>query len=205
MPEIYVLTNRFQAGQRPLTAVLQEAAEAGADAVILREKDLSPAELYNLARKIRIHLMGTKTKLIINTSIETAMACGADGVHLGAGSLPLEAARRLLPGKTVGVSVHSPEEALVAQSGGADYVLAGHVFPTGSKPGLPGRGLEFIKQVSSMVSLPVIAIGGINYKNAHRVIGAGAAGIAVMSSVMESENITHTLQELHRALSRNTV
>ncbi len=200
MSSLFVVTNRALTGKRPLTAVLEEAVQAGADAVILREKDLSPSELYSLACRVKDICLGAGVKLFINTSVEVALACGADGVHLGRGSLPPEAVRRLLPDKTVGVSVHSLEEAVRAAANGADYVMAGHVFVTASKPGLPGRGLDFVRQLSSIISIPVIAIGGINRRNAGEVINAGAAGVAVMSLVMESGNVRKTVTDLKRAL-----
>lgn len=200
MPKVFVVTNRALIGKRPLPAVLEEAVLGGADAVILREKDLSPADLFCLACRVKDTCSGTGAKLYINTSVEVALACGADGVHLGRGSLPPGIVRRLLPSKTIGVSAHSLEEAVQAEASGADYVLAGHIFATDSKPGLPGRGPDFVRQLSSTLSIPVIAIGGINHRNAADVIKAGAAGIAVMSLVMESANVRRTISDLKRAL-----
>lgn len=194
LPEIFVITNRTLIGTRSLSQVITSVVEGGADTIILREKDLLPADLYKIASKAMKICKGSNTKLIINSSIEVALACDADGVHLGFGSLPVNAARTLLSGKIVGVSVHSSEEAEAAQAMGADYLLAGHVFPTNSKAGQPGRGLEFIKNLSAQVQIPVIAIGGINTRNAKDVINAGAAGIAVMSAVMESTDIPGTIE-----------
>lgn len=200
MPIIQVITNRTQTNSRPLVSVVKEVIAGGADAVILREKDLRPIELFRLADKIMELCAGTETKLFINSSVEAALACEADGVHLGYGSLPVETVRRILPGKTIGVSVHSLQEALDAHTGGADYILAGHIFSTASKPGRPGQGTEFIRTLVSGISLPVIGIGGINTENASQVIRAGAAGIAVMSLVMESDNIPDILDKLRKSL-----
>lgn len=194
LSDIFVVTNRTLVRNRSLSQVISSVVEGGADMIILREKDLLPAELYKMATKAMEICRGSKTKLIINSSVEVSLACDADGVHLGFGSLPIDAVRSLLPSrKIIGVSVHSPEEAETAQSMGADYLLAGHVFPTNSKAGQPGRGLEFIKNLSSQVQIPVIAIGGINIRNAKDVINAGAAGVAVMSAVMESVDIPDTI------------
>ena len=200
MPKIFVITNRALTNGRPLVSVIREAAAAGVDAVILREKDLAAAELYELGIKMSDFCAGTKTELIINSSVETAIACKAAGVHLGTGSLPLKVVRAIVPDKIVGVSIHSTAEALQAQADGADYVLAGHIFPTCSKPGLAGRGLDFVRSVKSAVNLPVIAIGGINPENAAMVIRAGADGIAVMSLVMEAADITGTVKALRRSI-----
>jgi len=200
MPKIFVITNRTLTNGRPLVSVIREAAATGADAVILREKDLAAAELYELGAEMSAICKGTETKLIINSSVETAIACNASGVHLGIGSLPLKVVRAMVPDKIVGVSVHSTAEALQAQADGADYILAGHVFPTLSKPGLAGRGLDFISSVKASVKIPVIAIGGINPENAAGVIQAGANGIAVMSLVMEAADITGTIKALRRSM-----
>ena len=200
MPEIFIVTNRTLNPGIPLESIIKEAVSAGADKIILREKDLTPAELYKLGCKIAGICSGTKTQLLINSSVETAIACDAAGVHLGAGCLPLEAIRNMVPHKTVGVSVHSVEEAAAAQSGGADYVLAGHIFPTASKPSLAGRGPEFIKKIRSVVDIPIIAIGGINHENAGLVIRHGAHGVAVMSVVMQSPDVAGTIHKLRQSI-----
>lgn len=200
MPEIFVLTNRTLIGSRSLSQVINAVVEGGADTIILREKDLLPSELYKIASKAMEICRGSKTKLFINSSVEVALAADADGVHLGFGSLPVDAVRRLLPRKIIGVSVHTLEEAETAQSMGADYVLAGHVFPTNSKAGQPGRGLQFINQLSTQLQIPLIGIGGINYRNASDVVHAGAAGIAIMSAVMESVNITDTIRRFRKGI-----
>ena len=159
MPRIFAVTNRRSTGDRPFLSFIKEVVLAGVDAIILREKDLAPADLYRLACSVQKICDGTETRLLINTSIEVALAAGADGVHLGAGSLPPDAARRIMPGGIIGVSVHSPAEAVKAAAKGADYILAGHVFPTRSKPGQDGRGPGFITQIAELVTIPVIGIG----------------------------------------------
>ena len=201
MPQIFVVTDRHKTNGRSLLSVLEKVVQAGADAIILREKDLPPAELYKLACQVQALCAGGNTKLLINSSVETALACGSNGVHLGFGSLPLEPARKILSEKLIGISIHSPAEATAAQNSGADYVLAGHIFATASKPGQPGRGLEFVTQVSTTVTVPVIVIGGITAANAAAVIKAGAAGIAVLSSVMHSEDIPQTIHSLRQAVT----
>lgn len=200
LSQIFIVTNRTLIRNRSLSQVITSVVEGGADAIILREKDLLPADLYKIASKAMGICRSSKTKLIVNSSVEVALAVDADGVHLGFGSLPVDAVRRLLPRKIIGVSVHSLEEAETAQSLGADYILAGHVFPTNSKAGQPGRGLDFIKQLNLKLQIPLIGIGGINNINAADVINAGAAGIAVMSAVMESIDIPDTIRQFRKGM-----
>lgn len=187
-----------------LAATVAAAAQAGADVIQLREKGLSPRELYALAVKIQDVLANRHTKLVINGSVEVALAVDAAGVHLGYGSLPLPVVRRLLPGKQVGVSVHTVAEAVQAQREGADYIIAGHIFATRSKAGLPPRGLAFLTQVCQAVTVPVLAIGGITAANASTVLHAGAAGIAVMSSVMAATEPGAVVTRLKKALVEPT-
>lgn len=176
---------------------LSEISRGGADYVILREKDLSEAEYAELA--------------------ERALAvCGGKLVIHGTGALPL--LRRLprihLPlavlennpnlrreAELLGVSIHSPEEAKRAESLGADYVTAGHIFDTSCKSGVPGRGLGFLRETAASVRIPVYAIGGISAGNVAAVRGAGAAGACVMSGLMSCPDARAELEALRRALA----
>jgi thiamine-phosphate pyrophosphorylase len=124
-------------------------------------------------------------RLLINDRVDVALACGADGVHLGQSDLPLAAARSLLgPGRWIGVSTHDIEQARVAAAGGADYLGFGPVFATSTKrTGYSPRGLEGLRRVRAEVTLPVVAIGGIDFDNASEVIAAGADAVAMISAL----------------------
>lgn len=196
---LHVITNQALVSG-DFAAVVAKVAEAGPDVIQLREKQLVPRQLYELACQVRHITTRCGVRLIINGSVEVALAVDADGVHLGQGSLPLSVARRLLPGKLVGVSVHAVDEAVAAQQGGADYVIVGHIFATPSKAGLPPRGLSFLTAVCQAVSIPVIAIGGITPDNAPLVREAGAAGAAVMSAVMAAAEPHGVVRQLKEAL-----
>lgn len=137
--------------------------------------------------------------LVVNDRVDVALAAGAGGVHLGGSGLPVEVARRLAPGMVIGASVHSLEEALAAERSGADYLIFGHIFPTGSKPGLAPRGLEALAEVCGRVRVPVLAIGGVTAANAALVRRAGAAGVAVMSAVMAAPDPAAAVGELVNA------
>jgi thiamine-phosphate diphosphorylase len=185
IPRLHLISNRRVCALDRLPVVARAAVACGADAIHIRERDLPDDELLSVVRSVQTALTGTDCVVMVNSRVDIALRSGADGVHLPEhGSSPDEA-RKLLPdGSLIGQSVHSRESALRAEQGGADYLIAGHVFETGSKPGQSGRGLEFIRQVSGAVHIPVIAIGGITPDNVAQVIDAGAFGAAVLSAIL---------------------
>jgi thiamine-phosphate pyrophosphorylase len=129
------------------------------------------------------------------------MAVGADGVHLGTEDLPVSVARRIA-GKNfiIGASVSSPEEALLAEKEGADYISAQSIFRTSSKENVKIIGLEGLRSIINASSLPVIAIGGINKDNVKDVIRNGAKGIAVISAAVSEEDVKKAVEELRESL-----
>lgn len=178
---LVVITNRKLVARGNIFDAVQRAASAGADAVILREKDLSDQALLQMAKDLKKITDECRIPLIINGNVKVAREAGAYGYHTGykgyfAGSLDL-------PLK-LGISVHSLDEAVSAEKIGADYIIAGHVFETGCKPGLKGKGPEFIQDICAAVTIPVIAVGGININNAYTVMQSGVGGVAVMSLAM---------------------
>lgn len=198
---VHVVSDRRRTGGRSLAEVAAAAARGGAAAVHLREKDLPAAELLRLAREVAAAVRPFGTLLLVNGRLDVALAAEAGGVHLGGDALPVGAARRVAerlggPGFLVGASVHSVDEARAAADGGADYLLFGHVFATGSKPGLPGRGLGALGAVCAAVPIPVVAIGGISPANAPAARAAGAAGIAVLSAAMAAPDPAAAVREL---------
>ncbi len=177
-------------------------AENGAIALILREKDLTLKEYFQLTDAVR-NRPGFSVPLILHTGIqhpdkkevlcemmEYAAEYGLAGIHLTGTDFGIycEQCGRLEPEKKIkiGVSVHSAEEAEAAETYGAGYVIAGHIFETGCKPGIPPRGPEFLNQVCKRVSIPVFAIGGITKENAALTVRSGAAGICMMSGFFKA-------------------
>lgn len=139
--------------------------------------------------------------LVVNDRIDVAMALGADGVHLGGGSLPVRDARRLVgDSMLVGCSVHSLGDALLAEAEGADYLVLGTIFETRSHPGWVPAGLGLVREVSAAVRIPVIAIGGIDARNARSVMRAGADGVAVITAIQSAEDVAVATRELLRSL-----
>lgn len=171
------------AGVASMAALVREAARAGVALVQVREPDLEARPLGDLVRACCDEVAGTETRVVVNDRLDVALAVGAHGVHLRSASFPASEVRRLAgPPFLVGRSVHGAEEArAVAAGGGLDYLIAGPVFPTPSKPGGPLLGLEGLRAVVEAVDLPVLAIGGIGAPDrAAAVATTGAAGVAAI-------------------------
>ena len=197
---------RPRRGGRTLEEVASQAVEGGAHAVQIREKDLSTAELYELAATLHAVLRG-RALLLVNDRIDVALAIGADGVHFPERALPAKQARDMARDVCciIGRSVHSVEAAVTAKADGADYVQVGTVFETASKPGRPAAGLILVREVRDAVSIPVIAVGGIDAGNAAAVIAAGAAGIAVIGAIMHADAPRQAPPGLRRAIDNPDV
>jgi thiamine-phosphate pyrophosphorylase len=196
--ELYVITDETIGGGRSHAGIAQQAACGGADAIQLRDKTCSPRELLRAARELRAITQKSGTLFIVNDRLDVAMASGADGVHFGQDDMRPGTARQLAPeGFIIGVSVGTLEEALQAVQEGADYLALSPTFSTASKDDAgPGHGLDRLREIRRAVSIPVIAIGGINRQNAGDVIAAGADGIAVISAVVARPDIAAAAREL---------
>jgi thiamine-phosphate pyrophosphorylase len=167
--------------------------------VQLREKDLTAAQLVLLADRLRAITQG-KALLIVNSRLDVALLCAADGVHLPERGPSVAATRRLAgDGLIIGRSVHSAEEAVKAQEYAADYVQVGAIFPTRSHPG-PPAGLELLEKVAARVTIPIVAVGGITARNVGQVMQAGARGAAVISAILDSPSPAAATRRLAEAL-----
>ncbi|MDF1553904.1 MAG: thiamine phosphate synthase [Deferrisomatales bacterium] len=184
---LYLITDRnLCGGWDPLLTALERALAGGADAVQLREKDLSAGELYPRARQVRELTRRFGARLLINDRADVALAVEADGVHLGGHSLPAAVVRERLGAELlVGVSTHSVAEVATAAAGGADFVTFGPVYATPSKAayGLP-LGVTTLGDACRAASLPVYALGGVTPERRAEVLAAGAAGCAVIAAVL---------------------
>jgi thiamine-phosphate pyrophosphorylase len=185
---LMLVTDRKRCARRTLAETVAEAVAGGVNVVQLREKDLPARELLQLARQLR-GVCGREALLLVNDRLDVVLLSGADGVHLGSGGLPVAAARQFLPPTMrVGRSVHSVNEARQAELDGADYLLAGTIFPSASHPNAAPAGVSLLSDLSARVSLPVFAIGGIDVENVRQCWEAGVAGVAVISSVLDADD-----------------
>jgi len=181
----------------PLPELARRAVEGGVDAVQVREKGLPRAELGALTLAVRV-AVGGRAALLINGDVALAAELGC-GVHLPEdGASPAIARRRLGPAALIGRSVHSVEAAHA--SAGADYLLAGHVFATASKPGTQPLGVDGLRRIVAASALPVLAIGGIEPANVAAVLAVGACGVAVISAISGAPE-----PELAAAALRNAI
>ena len=183
-----------------LEARVDEAAAGGVTAVQIREKDLAAGELFVIAKKLKRVIAG-RSILIINDRLDVAMAVGADGVHLPSDGLSVADSRRVVGDEMLlGCSVHDAFEATRAAEDGADYLQLGSIFPTRSHPRAKPSGPSLISQVVSRVSIPVLAVGGIDVSNAAGVRAAGASGAAVVTAIMAAPSARSSTEELLSAL-----
>jgi thiamine-phosphate pyrophosphorylase len=186
-----IIADNKAAGGHFLPSVVRESVEAGATMIQLRAKGLDTADSFTLGCQIEEVLREHSVPFIINDRVDIALACGAEGVHLGQKDLPLKTARALLGKKRIiGISASSVEEARAAEAGGADYLGVGPVFHTASKMNLPKIvGTEGLRAITSEVRIPVLAIGGITIERAAEVAAAGADGMAVISAVWGADDV----------------
>ncbi|MQY55548.1 MAG: thiamine phosphate synthase, partial [Dehalococcoidia bacterium] len=157
----------------------------------------SKAEILAAVQKLGEVCAQHDAPFILNDYFDIVLASGADGLHLGQGDLPVSVARRLLPiDKILGCSATTLEEALQAEADGADYIAVGAIYPTPSKAGAIVVGLERLRQIREAISLPVVAIGGIDGENAAAVVEAGADAIAVISAVCGAADVEEAARKL---------
>ena len=188
-----VITDVTLVPGRDHVAIAGAALAGGADMIQLRDKTKTGnlRDLLPQARAIQSLCRSRGAVFIVNDRVDLAVAADADGAHVGQEDLPAESARRLLgPRRLLGVSTHDVIQAEKAQLAGADYIGFGPMFATGTKEtGYTPRGLEALRAVRRAVSLPILAIGGINLENVGSVITAGAVAPAVISAVVAAPDI----------------
>lgn len=193
--QLYAVTDRSWLRGRSILEVVEEAIDGGATIVQLRDKD--GVKDLEEARQLCALCRSRGVLFIINDSVEVAKAVDADGVHLGLDDGDLLEARRILgEGKIIGASTHNREEAIAAERAGADYLGCGAIFGSSTKNNVVHITPDILREVTSSVSVPVVAIGGITRENLPTLNGCGLAGAAVISAIFAAEDIKAAAEEL---------
>jgi thiamine-phosphate pyrophosphorylase len=196
-PPLYAILDPEQTKGRATEAVLRELLEGGIKLLQLRAKAMTPVDFLRLACTTRTLTRSYDCRLIVNDRVDIALACEAEGVHLGQEDLPLHAARKLMGDRIIGISTHSTEQAKEAENGGADYIGFGPMFGTATKAtGYSARGPEMLRQVREAVSIPIVAIGGIAEANVAEVWQAGADSAAIISDLLGADDIADKVKRI---------
>lgn len=187
---LYGVTDRFWLNGHRLIDKVELAIEGGATCIQLREKNLGDVEFLAEALEIQALCRERGVLFIINDNIEIAKKISADGIHVGQEDLCADQVRALLGSEIIlGVSVQTLEQAVLAETQGADYLGVGAVFPTDSKSDALDVSFETLTQICQTVNIPVIAIGGIGLHNVEQLSGSGIVGVAVISSIFGQEDM----------------
>jgi len=194
---LYVIIDPQQTRRRDPVEVARQALRGGARVLQWRDKTCDKGEQLPQARSIRQLCLEQGTLFIVNDHVDLALACAADGAHLGQKDLPVNAVRPWTPaGFLIGMSTNNVEEARQAERDGADYVAVGSIFPTDSKETTRPASPERLREVKQAVGIPVVAIGGINEENIAQVLEAGADAVAVISAVCGAEDVEEAARRL---------
>ncbi|MBM3119276.1 MAG: thiamine phosphate synthase [Chloroflexi bacterium] len=202
---LYVIIDTQTLGHRDEVDATSKAIHGGAKVIQLRNKHRNKGEFLTVAQKLKDLCCKSNVLFIINDHLDIALAVDADGLHIGQKDLPLSVIRKELAiDKLVGLSTHTLDEAQKAETEGADYVAVGSIFSSPTKKDAKVVGLEHLSRVRQTISIPIVAIGGINKENIAEVISAGADAAAVISAVIAKENIETATRQLVKEIEGKT-
>ena len=187
---LYAVTDRSWLGEKTLFDQVEEALIGGVTLVQLREKEMSEDDFLKEANEMAKLCHRYNVPLIINDNVDIAMKSGADGVHVGQSDMEAAAARKKLGSDMiVGVTAKTIEQAQRAQDAGADYLGSGAIFGTTTKSGAKPMTTELLSSITASVSIPVVAIGGINRSNILQLRGTKISGAAIVSGIFAAKDI----------------
>ena len=187
---LYAVTDQMwlKEGEK-LADVVKTVLQNGATFLQIREKDLAEDAFEAEAERLKTLCAQHGVPFVVNDSVEIALQCEADGVHVGQSDIKGRDIRAIIgPDKILGISAGTVEEAVAAEKAGADYIGVGAVFPTGTKKNATPMTMELLKEIVSSVSIPVVAIGGISAENILQLRGSGVDGVAVVSAIFAAED-----------------
>ena len=182
---LYAVTDQMWLKEgETLTDVVESVLQNGATFLQIREKDLAEDAFEAEAERLKTLCAQHGVPFVVNDSVEIALQCDADGVHVGQSDIKGRDIRSMIgPDKILGISAGTVEEAVAAENAGADYIGVGAVFPTGTKKNATPMTMDLLKEIVSSVSIPVVAIGGISEENVLQLRGSGVDGVAVVSAI----------------------
>ncbi len=202
---LYVITDKTLSQGRSHLDIMRASLAGGATMIQLREKEATSLAFYQEAMQLLPVCRQYQVPLIINDRVDIALAVDADGVHVGQDDLPADVVRRIIgPDKILGVSASTVDEALQAQRDGAQYIGVGAVYGTATKADAGAAiGVERLKDIAAAVSIPVVAIGGIQTHNISAVIQTGVQGVAVISAVVSQPDVEEATRKLLELVRQN--
>lgn len=200
---LYLVTDRQLMSTATLSEAVEQAILGGCTMVQLREKNISSLDFYNLAKEVKRLTDKYNVPLIINDRIDIALSVGASGVHIGQSDIPASVARKIIgQNMLLGVSAVCLSEAIQAQNDKADYLGVGAMFSTGTKSDATAVSMNELQKIRKAVSIPIVAIGGINKVNASQFVGIGINGLAVVSAIISQPDIKQAATELKHIFCR---
>lgn len=198
---LYAITDRSWLNGKTLSEEVEKAIIGGATFIQLREKNLNFGDFLNEAIEIRKICNKYKIPFVIDDNVEIAIKSGADGVHLGQNDMSIPQARRILGNnKIIGATARTAEQAIKAEQEGADYIGSGAVFATSTKSDTVPLSYENLCKICSSVSIPVVAIGGINIENVKSLKDSGISGVAVVSGIFKSDDVRKSAFNLKKTV-----
>ena len=196
--QLYAVTDRMWLKEgESLAAVVEKVLKSGATFLQIREKDLDEVLFEAEAEQLQKLCEQYHVPFVVNDSVEIALRCHADGVHVGQSDIKGRDIRAILgPDKILGISAGTVEQAKAAEAAGADYIGVGAVFATGTKKDAKALSRETLEAICRSVSIPVVAIGGINRENLMELKGSGIDGVAVVSAIFAAEDPASAVRDL---------